>query len=769
MSYSLSRPWAASLLSLSLLLPSALSSPVLAQDIDEDKGPVLDEVIVTAQKRAEDAQDVPLSITAISGEEIKEKNIDDLNDLTLYAANTEIVASPIFSFIFMRGIGSGFNKGFEQSVATLVDEVYYGRASYLSNGLLDLSGVEVLRGPQGTLMGKNSVAGVLHIKTGQPQHQWGFDGQVMMGEFNEQRYRAMLTGPIIEDEFAFRVALQHHTRDGDIYNETIDKEVRNIDRQNARLRLLWEPNDAWTITGTINWLQVDEAGPGIELTAATPELLAAFRVFDPDTTADGFDGKNHSDEEGFAFRDAFDLVLHMNWDFWDHSLTSVTAFGGFNEQWHFDVDFTPVPYLIYDIDEDYELRSQEFRLASDEGRLEYVAGVHYLWTHMDVLLQIPLGALEAPGTSLGVLLFPDALDAIASGAVPPGPAIEAERRITRLDQITESYALFGQATYHMFDDALALTLGGRLQYEVKEIDASIVLTNTKQIFPALIAGSEEFDEQREREETNFAPKASIQWFPVDDVMAYATWASGFKSGGFSDAAINREELEFEDEQSTTWEVGVKSRLLDGAATVNLSGFWTDFEDLQLNSFDGQRNIVRNASDARSRGIEFELAWVPLYGLYLGLAGAWIDTEFIDFKDGVCIVTGGANDPSPPCDQSGKPLVYAPEWNATFSIGFDRQLGNAPFRLSLGGSAAYATEMFFSTDHDPVDTNPEATYVRLQGGLIDIDDRWTFSLYAENALDTDLYLITNDTPTLRGGHFGIPRESRRYQAEFRVRY
>lgn len=730
-------------------------------------GPRLDEIIVTAQKRAENVQDVPLSITAIGGEEIKDLNIDDLNDLTLYAADTEIVASPVFNFIFMRGIGSGFNKGFEQSVATLVDEVYYGRASYLSNGLLDLAGVEVLRGPQGTLMGKNSVAGVLHLKTGDPQDDWAMDAQAMFGELDEKRFRLMVTGPIT-DSLSFRVALQDHTRDGDIFNTTINQAERNIDRQNARLKLKWEPTAALTLLGTVNYSTVDEDGPGIELTAATPELLLAFQALDPETTGDGFDGKNHSDEPGFAKRENLDVVLRGDLEWRDHTITSISAWGGFEEQWHLDVDFTPVPYLIYDIDEDFELASEELRITSPAGALEYIAGLHVLYTHMNALLQIPLGAINDPLQTLGVLLIPDALQQITDGLIPAGDYVEAERRITNLDQTTTSYAAFGQVTWKPIEK-WAFTAGARLQHEVKEIDASVELTGTGLIFPAVIQGSEEFDEHRERKETNFAPKLSVQYYPWDDIMAYATYAKGFKSGGFSDAAINASELEFEDEQSTTWEGGLKTRLLDGAATANFSAFRTDFTNLQLNSFNGQRNIVRNAADAVSQGIEFELSWVPIEQLFVGLAGAWIDAKFIDFKNAVCITTtpGGVGDPEPPCDQSNTPLVYAPEWNGTLNAAFEQPLGNLPMIFVASASASYATETFFSTDHDPIDTNEAGFYIRAQSGLRADDGVWSFMVYLENATDAELYLLNNDVPTLGGAHFGITRESRKVQAEFRV--
>ncbi|MGB1088190.1 MAG: TonB-dependent receptor, partial [Alphaproteobacteria bacterium] len=209
---------------------------------EKRSAPKLDEIIVTAQKRAEDVQDVPLSVTAIGGETLKEKNIGDLAAVGEYTPNMNIINTPTFNFIYMRGIGSGWNRGFEQSVAIVIDEVFYGRPSYLSNGQLDLASIEVLRGPQGTLFGKNAVAGALHIRTARPEAEWSADGDATFGTDNFQRYRGAIGGPLFNDDTSFRFAFLKETRDGDIQNTLLGVDENQIDNLVARLKFGWEPS-----------------------------------------------------------------------------------------------------------------------------------------------------------------------------------------------------------------------------------------------------------------------------------------------------------------------------------------------------------------------------------------------------------------------------------------------------------------------------------------------------------------------------------------------
>ncbi|MEN8721610.1 MAG: TonB-dependent receptor [Alphaproteobacteria bacterium] len=757
----------------------------------EYRGPMLDEIVVVAQKRAEDAQDVPLSITALGGEDLKENNVNDVGALASFVPNMEVIVTPTINLISMRGLGSGYNKGFEQSVATLVDEVYYGRASYLSNGLLDLEVVEVLRGPQGTLFGKNSVAGALHFRTASPDYDWGVSGDVLYGERNELRVGGTLTGPIIEDRIAFRVAVQKHDRDGDMYNVTRDKYERNINNRNARAKLLFDVTDNLSLTWSASVATVDQDGPGYELVkipsgpdGATPFMLEIMQTFEPQTNANGTDERVYSNAKGFVTREAYDSVLNAVLDIGEFTVTSITAVGQLDEDARFDADFSPIPFLELQNDEDYEFLSQELRVTSPLGDLEYVAGLHFFYNSMFNKQQLPVflmadGPLAqvlditVPGAGASLLpLLNPLLD-------PLGGPQEAERRIQTLDQESYSYAAFGQATWHV-TETFAATVGARLTYEEKSVTAAaryigLLATPLGEgvIFPAVQSGAETFTVERSRDELDISPKASVSWTPeiewgiVDDFMLYGTAAVGYKGGGFSDAALNPEQLEFEEENSLTLEAGFKSTLLDGAGRANITYFHTTFDDLQVSSFNGVSFVTSNAASAVSQGVEFEFQFVPIWGLFIGVSGAYINASFDEFKSAPCPAEKDTD--SGVCDLSGRPLSSAPKWNGTVSVNYDRQLFNMPFRVLAGVSAQLKTFEYFNTDLDPFNSRDASAYWRGRIGIKDVDDVWSFIIHGDNLSNIEDFVFTNDLPVFTGTHFGERMPLRSIAGEFRLTF
>ncbi|MGB0920867.1 MAG: TonB-dependent receptor [Alphaproteobacteria bacterium] len=213
-------------------------------------GPRLDEIIVTAQKRAENVQDVPISVTAIGGETIKDNNISNLNDLSLYTPNVKLQAVAPFGRINMRGLGSGTNRGFEQSVGLVIDGVFFARLQYLLDAMLDLERVEALRGPQGTLFGKNTIAGALNIASGTPEPDFRAEGDITVGEQEKNRMRAMATGPIDKNgDLMFRLAATRDRKDGHTENTFLNRDESNTQNDAVRAKLRWEPTPDVDLTG----------------------------------------------------------------------------------------------------------------------------------------------------------------------------------------------------------------------------------------------------------------------------------------------------------------------------------------------------------------------------------------------------------------------------------------------------------------------------------------------------------------------------------------
>ncbi|MGB0920729.1 MAG: TonB-dependent receptor [Alphaproteobacteria bacterium] len=768
-------------------------------------GPRLDEIVVTAQKRAEDIQDVPLSVSAIGGETLKEKNLANLEDVAADVPNLHIEASPTFNYIYMRGIGSGYNRGFEQSVATIIDEVFYGRPSYLSNGMLDLYAIEVLRGPQGTLFGKNSVAGVLHLRTVNPEAEWAGNGELLGGEDNHYRVRGAFQGPMFSEDLSFRVAFLDEARDGRIFNTTRGMNENNLDTTNARLKIRWEPTGTFNTVLSVNGATVDQEGPGQQLLKVLPRHRAAMEVFDANVDDSLSDEKSHTDTEGYADRETWDVTSITNWDILggDFTLTNVLNYAWMDEDVQYDADFSPIPFLQLNNDENYTQISEELRLTSPPGDVEYVVGAYFFQSNViavfnvtDYLELAEVGELtgavdqQYDNALLGTLAGQQTqariqLDMALAGSDSP---IKIESSLTDFDQLSTSYALFGQGTWHATED-LAITVGLRGTIERKELTYDHRLVNERTgiegefppnpggsiAFPAFQPGNVQFAAQVERKEYDISPKVSAAYQWNDDIMTYITAARGFKSGGFNAQALNPGELEYESEKSNVYEVGIKSTLLDGAARLNISAFYSDYKDLQTTAFNGTGFVVVNAATAQITGIEMEGGLALAEWLMLSFSGAWTDAVFDSFPGGPCPAELGAQFPnfltnfvgvtSPgSCDLADERLVNAPEWVFNADLGLDKQLFDWPVRLIAAAGFNYSSSQFNALDHDPFDIRPGAVIVRARLGLRSVEETWHFTIFGTNLTDVNEYYTGADVPTFVGSHFGTPTPPRTITAE-----
>jgi len=789
----------------------------------------LEEIVVTAQKREENLQSVPLSVTAISGDDIVAKNMGDMNEVATYVPNLDVFATPSFPSIYMRGLGSSYNRGFEQSVAILIDDVYYGRASYINQATLDLAAIEVLRGPQGTLFGKNASAGAIHFRTARPEPDFSFKGDVLLGDLNQQRVRVIGTGPIT-DNLKWRAAVLHETRDGSVDNTTIGIDEENHDTQAGRLHFVWDPIDALSVGLILNAGVIAQHGEGSQLIRARDRHLAAMRVFDPRTSADPYDELTAKDSQGRVARETYDGTLKADWTLQDDQVvTSITNYTWLDEQVRLDADFSPIPFLILDNNESLKQFSQELRLTSAPGEFEFVAGLFYM--HSDLradynirefltlneLLQVT-GELER----MACLRTPDpqpcqdqALDDATSGRLA-GELIQArqaaeggptpiETELTRFDQLTDSAALFGQATWH-FTERWSATFGGRLNYESKSLDTAHRLLNNRTgvegnavitgdacdqllppplpglpspanyclgpsplgslIFPFIITGDTQFEARRERKTFNFIPKISFQYDFDDAAMAYFTAAQGYKSGGFTGQPVNAISLEFDDEKALTYEIGAKSEWLDGAARLNAALFYTEFEDLQVSTFNGVAYIVENAASAEIYGFEYEGMLLTPYGIMLGLNGALTHAEYSEFNRAACT----AEDTSPPpCDLTGRRLRLVPDIKTTFTAGWQGQLFDLPFVTHAGMTATYTSEVALATDLDPIDVRVAGTTYGLQLGIKSQDDSWHLTLFGDNVSGRQSLAAAQDSPGFRGTHFGGAYLDATYEVELGYRF
>ncbi len=765
----------------------------------------LEEIIVTAQKRSQSLQDVPVSVSVTTGAKLSEAGITKLEDLQAYVPNLTMSETGIGTNIYMRGIGSGINQGFEQSVGMYVDGIYYGRSQLSRAPFLDLDRVEVLRGPQNILYGKNSVAGAMSLITANPSDD--FEGSVSLlfePEFGEQMAEVILSGPIAEN-LTGRVAHRSRTLDGYVENLDASSEPER-DESTTRFTLQWQASNELEATLKFAHSNFDITGRQIEIAADEPSLNPALggaswseflyslnpaaAVTSADPTSDSvlntdLDYKRSSNGD-YSYNETDNLSLNLEYLWGDYTLTSTTGYLTYDYEELCDCDFTSADVFFVQSNEEFEQFSQEFRITSPGGELfDWIAG---LYIH-ESELEFDDRFYTTPGSVIGNTL--DTL--LPSAFIPDGgtvsayPAGAAQQLIDiavprSFNQDTSLWSVFLQATWNA-TDTTRVTFGGRYSTEKKEGSRTLTVVDgdgdeipyNDLLVPGTDMGIDyllgrvlqvaRHDLSGEREETKFAPSITIQHDLNDDTMTYANWSRGFKSGGydtrsnvppvetvvtnpFSSAlgfSIPAGSFEYEPEENTTVELGMKTRLLDGAMELNLAAFNTEFSDLQVSIYDGVLGFnVGNAAKARSQGIEIDGRYAVNSELTLSGSVAWLDFEFQDYLNGQCtqlerIVTG-----IPTCDYDGKTNQYVADLSGALSADLVVPMNNhLDFRTTL--------DLVFSTDYNPsqnLDPNIAQdgyTKVNMRVAIEDLNAGWEIALVGRNITDERVVTYANDTP------------------------
>jgi len=735
---------------------------------------------VTAQKRAENVQDVPISVSALSGETLKDNNIDNLNDLSLYTPNVKLQAVAPFGRINMRGLGSGTNRGFEQSVGLVIDGVFFGRLSYLLDSMLDIERVEALRGPQGTLFGKNTIAGAMNIATGTPRDEWGVDADVLFGELEQQRYRAMVTGPITESgNLKFRIAAVRDERDGHTYNTHLDRDELNVDNLGVRGKLAWDSDFGLSVTAGITYSEFEQRSWAIQFTHLNPDdpTSQAYFAFDDNLEDDVENNEGQADEPGFNERDTITGIVSADWELGDITLSSVTGYSNYEEDALIDADGGPMPYVTLASTEDYTQLSQELRLAGDFGMgnlgsMRWVGGLYYFYAETSIRTGLDLLAFDDTTGTIADVLLPNAVTSIFGSvlsAVDLATVLAAlntpdgvDNARLRFDQESTSYAGFGQVDWEL-NEALTLIFGIRYTWEKKEVDQAQDLNGTT-LITTQVANWESYTNVDSRIETGWSPKFSATYHWNDDLMTYITIAKGFKGGGYNASASRDDVLEFEPEEAITYEGGVKAEFLGGGARANVGIFYTEFSNLQVSVFEGTQFVVRNAADAVTKGVEFEFMVMPIEGLMLMMSGAYTDAYFTSFPNAPCQI-----DEEGPCDLTGARLQRAPEWTGNFSANYFRPIGEMGFGLVLGFDLLYQDDFFLAVDQDPFELQEAYAQINARIGLRSEEDLWSFMIFGRNLTDEVVLVTAADAPLAEGSHFGVTEPPRLISAEFTVRF
>ncbi|WP_170150206.1 TonB-dependent receptor [Parahaliea mediterranea] len=688
---------------------------------------MLEEVVVTAQKRVESLQDVPISVAAMSGEKINDAGIQNVQELSFSMPNVSIGEAPFDNNLFIRGIGSGVNAGFEKSVGMYVDDLYIGKGQLSRAPFLDVARVEVLKGPQGILFGKNTIAGAVNISTTAPTDEFeGYIEGYWDPEHGDREVTGVISGPLT-DNLQARLALSGRKLDGFFENYFTGEDLREREQQIARLRLAWQPTDKLDINFKVETSTFDDDGRQ-KVVAFAGEGSAFHDLVGDEKPTSG----SQPEAPDFNNTDANVATLKLDYALGDSTLTAITTYGDYETEIGDDLMATGGTSAVGDgryfwanIDEDYEQYAQEFRLVSPGGEtIDYILGAYFEKSNF---YRLTKGDWPFPNSTLDGLT----------------------QTWKSYDLDTDSRAFFAQGTWNV-NDVFRLTFGGRYTEDEKEFGSTLVADTA---LPSTVLGPRD-DRGMKRQDEKSTWTFNAQWDFSMDAMAYLTLSTGFKSGGFDDA-LNRaflpnedhyEVLAFDPETVKSAEIGAKTTLLDGAAELNIAAFHSKYEDLQTSAFDGVVGFtVTNAGSSVTKGVEVDGRWRVAEGLTLSGSLSWLKAEYDDFENGACSQwhANNTND----CvgavrDLSGEPLPFAPDYSAALGLEYVLPLGES-LELRTNLDVMYTDEFATVQDIDPITIMDSYTKANLRIGVGPFDGTWELAIVAKNITDEQTLGWSND--------------------------
>ncbi|ALP57173.1 TPA: TonB-dependent receptor [Pseudomonas aeruginosa] len=721
----------------------AEEAPPLASSVPDKADTALGKVTVTARRREEDSQKVPTPITVLGGETLEAQRISRVQDLqqVLPSVNVAYIHARQSS-VAVRGIGNNpASDGLEGSAGIYLDNVYLGRPGMAVFDLLDIEQLELLRGPQGTLFGKNTTAGVLNISTRAPTFTAERTVEVSGGQDGYFQGRGTVSGPLGET-LAGRLSAYRTRDDGYIKNIHDDNYLNGGERQGARGQLLFEPNEDFSLRWIADYNEEDSSNGSMVVYGAAERfwqraaLVGASPLRDPQRRKVNINGRQHvSVHQGGS-------SLEANWNLaGGYRLTSISAY----RYWH----FTPANdeqlnvSAINDTGVEVHDRqfSQEIRLASPTGgAFDYVVGAYAFRQNLGnktFTSYGPLADLYLLGANLGAL---NDTYSKANGKIE-----------------TDSFALFAQGTWHL-TERLDFTAGLRGTYEEKnakvERFAPLGGAAVGGVGAAVRNGQLGAYDSGDLSQYNFAPSAllSLSYQFSDDLLGYASLSHGEKSGGVNLAvgsapSAGADSLLVGPERANDAELGLKSTLFDRRLLLNANLFWTGIHGYQATTLyqaPGSTQLVQvlaNAGSVRSRGLEFEATALPLRGLTLNFNGSYNDVTYLSFKDAPCPAEVSTRPGAPSsCDLTGQRVVGASKWIANLNGEYQWRLDD---RLQPYVSASYAYRSAAEGTLDNSDLSKIDGYalVNLAAGLrSDLGDgQLDTSVWLKNAFDKDYYL------------------------------
>ena len=820
-------------------LAGLVAVPAYAQEADSEresrKNNGLEEIVVTATKRTENVQDVPIAITAYSAEALESKGISEVVSIGNLTPNVTLDAGTPFSgsssvlSAYIRGIGQNdFAFNLDPGVGVYLDGVYLARSVGANQDLLDIERVEILKGPQGTLFGRNSVGGAISIVTKAPSDELGFKAEVTGGRFGRFDVKGSLNLPIAQGVTS---SLSFSSKRNDGFQKVIpfpgfasgfvDDSFPSFgqgtsDRHGGenqytiRGKLRVEASNDVTITLVGDYLSQNNNGVASTLikTAVNPAdpsnvfgplyngcvagALPAFAItglcnnilggspiggiisngtsliYDDKYVSPSID-KTYANGNNFSRLKNYGASATIDWNLGFGNLKSITAYRELHWKSAQDSDGSPLPLLHTSFETNQEQFSEELQLTGDavDGRLRYVLGAYYFEEsgNLHDLVTFPAGLLQIDGNNL---LSTKAYAAYANvnfavtdqlSITVGGRYTKENKRFTGLQ--SDANGFFYKANgYATPDEAarVALCTVGAANPSLIGIPAGLFCypsaSNIFQVYPVAPPGGfrQSFN--------NFSPKIGVEFKPNDDVLIYASWSKGYKTGGWTTRLTTPQPAgttapTFGPEKATTYEIGVKSELADRRAILNVSGFYTDYTGIQLNFQVGTSPTLANAGDAEIYGVEAELQAAPVDNLTLSAAVGYIHAEYKNIAFGVTGVT------------TSHSLPKTPEWKFSFSPQYTIDLGNGG-QMLLNADYTHTSSLYNDTENTELLKRPATDMMNASITYREPNEKWSLSIGATNLLD-DRYLSVGHAQIAGGQIYGTYSRPREWYVTGRVNF
>ena len=784
------------------LLTSQSSSAAVVEKTDNE----IESITVTARKKAESMQSVPMAIFALSDKDIRDRGIDDIYELSTYVAGLEQPRLAIQSRLSLRGVSSGDNQSFEQAVGTYVDGIYRGRMNQQRAGFFDMERIEVLKGPQVTLYGNSSIAGAISMITKRPEDE--FSGHVTVAyelNYQERLIDAAVNLPIT-DQFSMRFAGKFREDDGIAYNEFSGTNEPSIKDEAFRISALWQPSEQLSVFMRHEQSNYRLDGYPMDVLKHVDENGAPW----PGSIYTGInDGKlNVGNDSIFQELGTYwhtkseETALEIEYEFDNVIFTSVTGFSEYTFRQNYDSDWTAVSMINSNLAEEYLQYSQEFRLAGDiNDSLDYMVGVYY---QQDDLENEFFAEFNMPIVLSAIFGFPSTTFT---------PLVSPFARPLNLDQDSKQWSVLGNVNYDI-SEKLSFSLAMRyakMQKKAMQAQGTTdiehnpshgdltdirwlsdfgLLSNPDYLaspttFIHSTPGSEQpilvpehlfsygflsgslgalhtFNDL-ERNEDHGMFNLSMKYQMTDNSLLYASFANGAKAGGFDlyYEGDNPEEAEYEDEKASVYEVGVKNDWHN--LRLNLAAFYGKYDDLQVGIFNGGIGlVVTNAPSAISRGIDAELTWQVTENLTVYSNVEYLDFYYDHFPQANCSRTDSLLTGQVFCDWTGDSAPFVPKFSGSISLDHFYPL-NSHYDLRQLVVYSYKDEHTTSSDNE-IQTRQEAFglldyRIELQNTAHD----WRISIAFRNLFDQSYNTYTTLIPLAPGGAFAHQLEKGRQMA------